>query len=214
MIMADRRNRASAALLATVHAITATEGVTPSALHAIKLKLVALARKTELFPLSDFAMPVAEGRSHPLLVEENDGHGLYLTINLPGKEAAPHDHGIWCVNAAISGRERHHFFRRTDNGAKPGHASVAKVGEVMVEPGNGMAMADHDIHANKVVGPEPAIGLALYGYALVRFPAVVWYHPEFSSTRATASRRPAAPPKGPARSRPRAWRTLRRHAAA
>jgi predicted metal-dependent enzyme (double-stranded beta helix superfamily) len=136
-------------------------------------------------------MPVAQGRNHPLLVEDNDGHGLYLTINMPGKEAAPHDHGIWCVNANISGRERHVLYRRTDDGAVAGGASVAKVGEVMVEPGNGMAMADHDIHATEVVGAEPAIGLALYGYALTRFPSVTWYHPQFSAVRATSSRRHA-----------------------
>ena len=192
MTVADRRNRACAKLLADVHAITAKEGITPSALHAFKLKLVALARKAELFPLADFEMPVAQGRTHPLLVEDNDGHGLYLTIGMPGKEAAPHDHGIWCVNAAIAGRERHEFFRRTDNAIKPGQAVVEKVGEVMVEPGNGVAMADHDIHSTEVVSAEPAIGLALYGYALARFPSVVWYHPQFTSTRASPSRRHAA----------------------
>jgi predicted metal-dependent enzyme (double-stranded beta helix superfamily) len=192
MTVADKRNRACAKLLADVHAITAREGITPSALHAIKLKLVALARKAALFPLADFEMPVAQGRTHPLLVEDNDGHGLYLTISMPGKEAAPHDHGIWCVNAAIAGRERHEFFRRTDNAAKPGHAVVEKVGEVMVESGNGVAMADHDIHSTEVVSAEPAIGLALYGYALARFPSVVWYHPQFASMRASPSRRHAA----------------------
>lgn len=194
MIVANKRNRACAKLLADVHAITVREGITPSALHAIKLKLVSLARKAELFAVTDFEMPVAEGRSHPLLVEDNDGHGLYLTINLPGKQAAPLDHGIWCVNAAVSGRERHELFRRTDNAARPGHAVVDKVGEVMVEPGSGVAMADHDIHSTEVVGAEPAIGLALYGYALARFPSVVWYHPQFASMRATPSRRhpPAA----------------------
>ncbi len=191
MTVTERRNRACAKLLGDVHAITAKEGITPSALHAIKLKLVALARKAELFPSSDFAMPLAQGRNHPLLVEDGDGHALYLTIALPGKEAAPHDHGIWCVNAAISGRERHEFFRRTDDGTRAGRASVAKVGEVIVEPGNGMAMADHDIHGTLVLGNEPAIGLALYGYALVRFPSVVWYHPQFGSTRASPSRRHA-----------------------
>jgi predicted metal-dependent enzyme (double-stranded beta helix superfamily) len=190
--VADQRARACRALLAQVHAITDKEGVTPSALHAIKLKLVALAAKAELFPLGDFAMPIAQGRSHPLLVEDADGHGLYLTINLPGKEAAPHDHGIWCVNAGISGRERHVFYRRTDDGLQTGCASVMRVGEVMVEPGNGMAMADHDIHSTEVVGRQPAIGLALYGYALTRFPSVVWFHPEFSSVRACVSRRHSA----------------------
>src|SRR5271168_2479329 len=165
--IADKRARACRDLLTKVHSITGKEGITPSALHSMKKALVALAAKTELFPLSALAMPVAD----------NAGHGLYLTINLPGKEAAPHDHGIWCVNAAVSGRERHIFYRRTDDGGTAGSASVIKVGEVMVEPGNGMAMADHDIHSTEVIGKEPAIGLALYGYALARFPAVAWFHP-------------------------------------
>jgi len=189
--MATRRARACAALLAQVHVITDKEGITPSALHAIKLKLVALARRTELFALSDFTMPEAQGRTHPLLLEDNDGHGLYLTIGLPGKEAAPHDHGIWCINAGISGRERNRFYRRTDDGCTPQHATVTQVGEVVVEPGHGMAMADHDIHSTEVVGSEPSVQLALYGYALTRFPSVSWFHPAFSSVRATASRRHA-----------------------
>ncbi len=192
MTVVDKRNSACAKLLAEVHTITAREGSTPSALHAVKLKLVALARRTELFPLTDFAMPLAQGRNHPLLVEEDDGHGLYLTINLPGKMAAPHAHGIWCVNAAVFGQERHELFRRTDDGRKPGLATVVKTGEVIVEPGNGLAMADHDIHSTEVVGTQPAIGLALYGYALVRFPSVAWYQPQFGSVRAVPSRRHAA----------------------
>lgn len=191
-LVVGKRTKACARLLADVHAITATEGITPSTLHAIKLKLVALAGKAELFPLADFEMPLAQGRSHPLLVEDGDGHGLYLTIGLPGKEAAPHDHGIWCINAAVSGRERHRIFRRTDNGAVPGRATVQQVGEVLVAPGTGMAMADHDIHSTVVEGDEPAIGLALYGYALARFPSVTWYHPQFGSVRASVSRRHAA----------------------
>lgn len=191
MTVSEKRDRACAKLLADVHGITAGEGITPSALHLIKLKLIGLARKAELFPMTDFEMPVAQGRNHPLLVENDDGHALYLTIGMPGKEAAPHDHGIWCVNAAISGREIHQYFRRTDNGTEPGRASVVQVGEVMVEPGKGTAMADHDIHSTRVIGNEPAISLALYGYALARFPSVAWYHPEFGSTRTGVSRRHA-----------------------
>jgi predicted metal-dependent enzyme (double-stranded beta helix superfamily) len=190
--VAARRARACKTFLEQVHSSTAAEGINPSTLHAIKLKLVAFAKRTELFPLTDFAMPEAQGRNHPLLVEDNDGHGLYLTIGLPGKEAAPHDHGIWCANAAISGRERHLFYRRTDDGRQGGRATVIKVGEVVVEPGTGIVMADHDIHSTEVVGDQPAVGLSLYGYALARFPSVTWFHPEFSSVRATPSRRHAA----------------------
>jgi predicted metal-dependent enzyme (double-stranded beta helix superfamily) len=190
--IAARRARSCAALLEQVHAITATEGITPSTLHAMKLKLVAFAKRAELFPLADFAMPEAHARNHPLLVEENDGYGLYLTISLPGKEASPHDHGVWCVGAAISGQEQHVFYRRTDDGRKPGVASIAQIGQVLMQPGTGTAMADHDIHSTVVVGKEPAVNLALYGYALARFPSVSWYVPEFSAVRTTPSRRHAA----------------------
>jgi predicted metal-dependent enzyme (double-stranded beta helix superfamily) len=166
--VANRRAAACKTLLRQVHAILDQEGVTPSALHAIKQKLTALARRAELFPQTDFAMPEAEGRNHILEVEDNDGLGLYLTIGLPGKEAAPHDHGIWCVNAAISGQERHVMWRRTDDGSKPGHATIAKIGEVTVQPCHGFAMANHDIHSTMVLGDAPHIGLALYGFALAQ----------------------------------------------
>ena len=105
---------------------------------------------------------------------------------MPEKEAAAHDHGIWCVNAGISGREVNIAYRRNEDD------SIVKIGEVMVEPGNGMAMADRDIHSTVVIGDEPSIGLALYGFALARFPAVVWYYPEFSSVKASPSRRMTA----------------------
>ena len=50
-------------------------------------------------------------------------------------------------------------------------------------------MANQDIHETEVIGNQPSIALALYGYALVRFPSVVWFHPEFDSFRALPSRR-------------------------
>ncbi len=191
--MSEQRTKACQALLESARAVISAEGTGEAALEKIKALLVGLADQGEaLFPMSDFAMPDAQGRNHILALEDGDGMGLYLTINLPGKQAAPHDHGIWCVNAAISGRELNRFYRRTDDGSRPGYATIELTGEVLVAQGHGMAMADHAIHATDVVGDAPAIGLALYGYALARFPSVVWYHPEFSSVRAGASRRPDA----------------------
>jgi predicted metal-dependent enzyme (double-stranded beta helix superfamily) len=191
--MNNQRAEACAALIKQARAIIDAEGAGDAALEKIKALLVGLAdRGSALFPLGDFAMPDAQGRNHVLALEDGDGMGLYLTIALPGKEAAAHDHGIWCVNAAISGQELHRFYRRTDDGYRDGHATVEETHQVMVEPGHGMAMADHAIHANEVIGDAPAIGLALYGYALARFPAVVWFHPDFSSTRVGISRRPVA----------------------
>lgn len=191
--MSEQRIEACATLLRQVRTIVDTDGTRGAALETIKELLLGLANRGEaLFPLSDFAMPAAHGRNHILALEDGDGMGLYLTIALPGKEAAPHDHGIWCVNAAISGREVHRFYRRTDDASRDGYATVEEIGEVTVAPGQGMAMADHAIHATEVVGTEPAIGLALYGYALARFPSVVWFLPAFSSVRASPSRRSEA----------------------
>lgn len=191
--MNEERAEACAALLRQARSIVNADGTGEAALEKIKELLVNLADQGEaLFPRGDFAMPDAHGRNHILALEDGDGMGLYLTIALPGKEAAPHDHGIWCVNAAISGQEVHRFYRRTDDGTRDGYATVTEIDEVMVAPGQGMAMGDHAIHATEVVGDAPAIGLALYGYALARFPSVVWFHPEFSSVKFGASRRAEA----------------------
>ena len=191
--MSKQREEACAALLRQARTIVDAEGTGETALHKVKDLLVELANNDKaLFPEMDFAMPDAQGRNHVLALEDGDGMGLYLTIGLPGKEAAPHDHGIWCVNAAISGREVHKFYRRTDDGSRDGYATVEEIDQVTVAPGQGMAMADHAIHATMVVGDEPAIGLALYGYALARFPSVVWFHPDLSSVRKGVSRRAEA----------------------
>lgn len=184
-----KRKAACLTLLRQAHTILDQEGSTPSALHALKLKLTALAERTELFPASDFAMPLAQSRLHTLVVEDDDGLALHLLIGMPGKMSNPHAHSIWCVNAAISGRERNVMWRRTDDGSTPGYATVARIGEVMVERGHGYAMGDLDIHSQEVVGDEPAYILALYGYAFERFPSVVWYNNEFSSIRKLPSRR-------------------------
>jgi predicted metal-dependent enzyme (double-stranded beta helix superfamily) len=191
--MSEQRAEACATLLRQARTIVNADGTGSAALEKLKGLLVGLANQGEaLFPRDDFAMPVAQGRNHILALEDGDGMGLYLTIGLPGKEAAPHDHGIWCVNAALSGRESHTFFRRTDDGSRDGYATVEELDTVIVAPGQGMAMADHAIHSTEVLGSEPAIGLALYGYALARFPSVVWFHPAFSSIRACVSRRAEA----------------------
>jgi predicted metal-dependent enzyme (double-stranded beta helix superfamily) len=188
--LADTRRKACQALFGQAHAITAAEGVTEASLAKIKTLLLAFAaRGDSLFPKEDFPLPHAQGCNHIVDVEENDG--LYVGIALPGKEAAIHDHGVWCVNAGLAGRELHKFYRRTDAGSREGFATVEEIGQSLLAPGLAMAMTDHALHRNDVVGDAPSYHLALYGYAIARFPAVVWYHPEYSTVRASASRRGA-----------------------
>jgi predicted metal-dependent enzyme (double-stranded beta helix superfamily) len=190
--MALRRSAACAALLRDVRSIASGEGISASSLGKIKSLLATLAAQVELFPETDFAMPEAQGCAHSLDPAANDGLGLYYTIGLPGKEAAPHDHGIWCVGAAISGRELQCFYRRTDDGGRPGFATIEQIDETVLEPGAPFAMADHDIHSTLAIGDRPIRSLALYGYALNRFPAVVYFHPQFKTCRTLPSKRALA----------------------
>jgi hypothetical protein len=187
--VAARRQRACRTLMRQAHAILDKEGSTPTALHALKLRLATLAARTELFPVEDFAKPVSQGRLHSLLVEPDDGLALHLLIAMPGKMSNPHAHSIWCVNASVHGRERHVMWRRTDDGSVPGQATIKPVGEVLMERGHGYAMADHDIHSQQVVGDEPSDILALYGHTFERFPSVIWFNQEFSTVRKLTSRR-------------------------
>jgi len=186
---AAQRRSACRSLLRQAHAIVDKEGTGAAALEKVRDRLVALAMRPELFPREDFPLPRNEGCIHSLEVEPDDGFGLYVSITMPGKVAGPHNHGIWCINAGVSGRERHTFYERTDNGRRAGHGTIEEVRSVLVRPGTGMSMVESDIHANTVIGREPAVSLMLYGYALARFPSVVWYNPEFNAVRATPSRR-------------------------
>src|SRR5437016_6183972 len=94
--IAGRRAAACAALLRRVREIHETEGVTEASLRRTSGLLVDLASHgPALFPDEDFPLPDAHGRGYMLDPAGNDGYGLYLTVSLPGKEAAPHDHGIW-----------------------------------------------------------------------------------------------------------------------
>lgn len=190
--IARKRDIACKALLTDARAILDAEGNGEAPLSKIKALVLALAARHDLFPKSDFAMPDAQGRNHPLAIEDGDGMGLYLTIAMPGREAAPHDHGIWCINAGLEGRELHRFFRRTDDGSREGFGQVEEIGQSLVAPGLAMVMADHAIHSNEIVGNETAWGLALYGYALARFPPVLFFHPQWGTTRHMPNRRPRA----------------------
>ena len=150
--VAARRKKACETLLRQAHAILDKEGSTPSALHKLKVQLEALAAKTELFPESDFPMPVAEARFHTVMVEPDDGLALHVVIGKAGKISNPHSHSIWCITASISGRERHVMWRRTDDGSVPGHGTIKRLGEVIMERGHGVALADQCTRPGKPAG--------------------------------------------------------------
>ncbi len=185
------RQAACQALLREARAIEAAHGITPAGMDRMRQLVIGLAQQGDtLFPDADFAPPQAYGRNH-LLDDTTDAQfALYLTVTLPGKESTPHDHGIWCVNAGLSGSELQRFYRRTDDGSRPGFGTVEEIDRAVVSSGTAIAMANHDIHATLTTGDRPSRSLALYGYALNRFPEVTFFLPEFGTVRTLPSRRP------------------------
>lgn len=161
----DRKAARAAAIAATigrVRAIEAEQGVTRSALEAIKAELLALATQEPLFSSAEFPAPAAgeKGANRYLLAEDPDRRfALYLNALNPGNETRPHDHTTWAVVVAVEGQELNKVYRRGGGGLAVDH-------EIMVEPGRGIALMPDDIHSIHTTGTMPTRHLHMYGLAL------------------------------------------------
>ncbi|MFM1989904.1 MAG: hypothetical protein RJA99_2861 [Pseudomonadota bacterium] len=145
--------------------------------------LAFVERNRSLFPDEDFASPRAHSRFHPLVEGGDTPYGLYYGVTRPGKEAAPHDHGLWGATVAFSGCEVNTFWTRTDDGSSETRATVVKTHEIPVEPGRGMFLGASELHAALTVGETESRLLHLYERPFAQFPPVVFYHPELGTRR-------------------------------
>lgn len=160
------RTPAVAQSLGRIRSIEATHGVTPAALDAIRVELVALAAQAALFPAGQFPAPPAGARGayRTLLSEDVDQRfSLALNVLRPGVATEPHEHATWVAIAAIEGQEQNRIFARAAAGGP-----LRLIGTVVVEPGRGLALMPDAIHAIRILGDRPARHLHLYGLALER----------------------------------------------
>ena len=79
----------------------------------------------------------AQGFGVHLLHEEPD-HTLavFAASWLPGRGAPPHNHGTWAVVAGVDGPETNVFWKRLDDGSRPGYAEIARNGQKVFGPGD------------------------------------------------------------------------------
>lgn len=172
MNTSDIRGQREAAVAATIERIRAIEqrmGVTRAALATIETEMQALARQQHLFPSSEFPPPPPGEKvsRRYLLRQDQDGRfALYMNALNPGNETRPHDHTTWAVVVAVEGQELNRVYRRTDDGSRPGHATLVLDHEIMVEPGRGIALLPDDIHSIHTTGDMPTRHLHMYGLAL------------------------------------------------
>jgi len=106
----------------------------------------------------------AQGFGVHLLHEKPDHTLAIFAVSwLPHRGAPPHDHGTWAVIAGVDGPEKNEFFERADDGSRPGHAELRKVGEKVCAAGDVVAMPRGMIHGVWNETDAVTVSLHIYG---------------------------------------------------
>ena len=166
---ADRRAEAVAATIERIRGIERRLGVTRAALAAIEAEMQGLAARQDLFPSAEFPPPPAGagGSRRYLLRQDPDGRfAMYMNALNPGNETRPHNHTTWAVVVAVEGQELNRVYRRLDDGSDPDRARLELDHEIVVEPGQGIALMPDDIHSIHTTGTRPTRHLHMYGLAI------------------------------------------------
>jgi predicted metal-dependent enzyme (double-stranded beta helix superfamily) len=180
------RAQAVAATVDRVKAIAA-RGITRDSLAAMQAELEGLARQDALFPSEQFPPPPAgeKGSKRYLLAEDADGRfALYMLALNPGNETKPHDHTTWAILAAVAGEELNRVYARADDGSDPDRCDLKLSREVVVKPGQGLALMPADIHSIHTQGTQPTRHLHMYGLALERLDERKAYDAETGEVKA------------------------------
>lgn len=108
--------------------------------------------------------PAEQGFGSHLLHEEAD-HALavFCVAWLPGRGAPPHDHGTWGVVCGVEGTETNIAWMRTDDGARPGRATLVRGRESALSRGGLVTVLPADIHGVENRTDRPSLSLHLYG---------------------------------------------------
>ncbi len=174
-----REQARTAAIETTVAAVRRIErerGVSRDALEAIKIELLKLAARTDLFPLADFPAPtpgsarpsclyrLSEDADHRFALYANSAHARYVNN--------PHNHTTWAVIVGVHGEEPNRFYRRSADGG------VEQTGGEIVRPGTGVAFMPDDLHSLDIKGEAPMLNFHMYGLALEQLHRRQYYRAE------------------------------------
>jgi predicted metal-dependent enzyme (double-stranded beta helix superfamily) len=146
-------------------------GIDRTGLERIKVRLLELAERHDLFSDEDFPLPDAPGASVSYRIAQNgdDEPALYVQCVGDGTSAPPHEHRTWAVIVGMRGRELNRLYGPCAGGDEP---EVQR--EVTVEHRTGVAMLRDDVHSIHIEGA--ATNFHCYGLALERLTDRLFWH--------------------------------------
>lgn len=99
------------------------------------------------------------------LIHEEKDHTLAVNIVAwqSGREIIPHDHQTWGVVGSIIGVEKNYFWKRVDDGSRPGYAEIIREQTAIIRPGGLISFLPNDIHSVINESGDVAISLHVYG---------------------------------------------------
>jgi predicted metal-dependent enzyme (double-stranded beta helix superfamily) len=131
----------------------------------------------EVRPLArDLALAGGWLQSHHYGTDEAQGFGAHLLHEEPdhtlavmaiawrsGGGAPPHNHGTWAVVAGVDGDEENTFWKRLDDGSRPGYAEIVAQGVKSFGPGEVVSFLPDSIHSVHNRGDRVTVSLHVYG---------------------------------------------------
>ena len=157
---AERRSAIEAAV-ADIRDIERREGVTRASLQNIKVRLLELAARTDLFDPKDYPPPEPGQKLRSCLyrLSEDADHrfALYANASLGGYGTPAHNHTTWAVIVGVTGEELNKFYDRAAEG-------VREKGRDVVRQGTGVAFLPADLHSIHI--EAPLLNFHMYGLAL------------------------------------------------
>ncbi len=162
------------ACLDDIKDLVARDGVNRETLERVKMRLVALSRRRDLFSYDRF--PVIDDNdgkpSSIYLLDEDEDHSnaLFAVAEHQGNMSPPHDHTTWAVLVGIEGEELNKFYVRLDDGSEDGRAEIREDSQEVVKAGTGVALMPDDIHSIHCVTETPTLIFHLYGRSIAHLP--------------------------------------------
>lgn len=175
MSISTQRQEAIAKTMEHVRTIECSLGVTRESLEKIKVALIELASRKELFPASDFPSPEpgsvqdrgpTKNILYRLWLDDDKRYSLVISSENPGRATPPHDHTTWAILTTIEGEDTNRIYKRIDDGSQPGKAKIKQVAESVVRPGEAVCLMPDEIHSSNNLSGRPSLSLHLYGRAL------------------------------------------------